>query len=261
MRHISLLLIFIPIICISGFTWAASCERCYENIADDKRLCTECELSTSNRLTDMKSREIQIANAITSARENYRSVLEEIIQYYMDIGNHLRLKSARKELKALNKVPQRRYLSAKEMITDISPSKNIENANILFEDAKAYKNSLNIIKKKAKLISAVARFKKVIDDYPESDKADDAAYELAGIYEGYYFKDYENAAFYYVKCYNLNEKTDKPARFKAARIYDNHLEDYVEAARHYKMALETCKETQYLEIARTRFEQLKKEGY
>jgi hypothetical protein len=261
MRHLSLLLMFISAMCISGFTWAASCERCYEKIDDDKRLCTECELSTSNRLTDMKSREIQIANAITSARDNYRNALEEIIQYYMDIGNHLRLKSARKELKALNKVPQRRYLSAKEMITDISPSKNIEDANILFEDGKAYKNPLNIIKKKAKLVSAAARFKKILDDYPESDKADDAAYELAGIYEGYYFKDYEGAAFCYVKCYNLNENTDKPARFKAARVYDKHLEDYVEAARHYKMALETCKETEYLSIAETRFEQLKKEGY
>ena len=209
----------------------------------------------------MKSREIQIANAVTSARENYKNALEEIIQYYMDIGNHLRLKSARKELKALNKVPQRRYLSEKEILTDISPSKNIEDANILFQDGKAYKNPLNIIKRKAKLISAAARFKKIIEDYPESDKADDAAYELAEIYEGYYFKDYEGAASYYVKCYNLNEKTDKPARFKAARIYDNHLDDYVEATRHYEMALDTCKETEYLEIAKTRLEQLKKEGY
>lgn len=261
MRHISLLLMFISTICISGYAWAASCERCYEKIADDKQFCTVCELSTSNRLIDMRSREIQIANAITSARDNYRNALEEIIQYYMDIGNHLRLKKARKELKALNKVPQRKYLFAKEIITDISPSKNIEDANILFEDGKAYKNPLNIIRKKRKLTLAVARFKKIIEDYPESDKADDAAYELAGIYEGFYFKDYENAAFYYVKCYNLNEKTDKPVRFKAARVYDNHLDDYVEAVRHYKMALETCKETEYLRIAETRLEQLKKEGY
>ena len=156
MRHISLLLMFISIMCISGFTWAASCERCYEKITDDKQFCTECELSTSNRLIDMKSREIQIANAITSARDNYRNALEKIIQYYMDIGNHLRLKSARKELKALNKVPQRRYLSAKEILTDISPSKDIEDANILFQDGKAYKNPLNIIKRKAATPNGVA---------------------------------------------------------------------------------------------------------
>jgi len=252
---------FIPIMCIAGFTWAGSCERCYEKIADGKQFCVECELSTSNRLTNMKSRESQIANSVLSARESYKRALEEIIQYYMDIGNHLKLMSARKELKALNKVPQRKYLSDKDVIGEISPSKNIEDANILFQDGKAYKNPLNIVKRKSKLISAVTRFKKILKDYPESDKADDAAYELAEIYEGYYFKDYEGAAFYFVKCYSLNEQTDKPARYKAALVYDNHLADYVEAARHYKMALDTCKDTDYLEVAKTRLEQLKKEGY
>ncbi len=261
MRRISFLLMFIPIMCIAGFTWAGSCKRCYENIADGKQLCVECELSTSNRLTNMESRESQIANSVISARESYKRALEEIIQYYMDIGNHLKLKSARKELKALNKVPQRKYLSDKDVIGEISPSKNIEDANILFQDGKAYKNPLNIVKRKSKLISAATRFKKILKDYPESDKADDAAYELAEIYEGYYFKDYEGAAFYFVKCYSLNEQTDRPARYKAALVYDNHLADYVEAARHYKMALDTCKDTDYLAIAKTRLEQLKKEGY
>ena len=95
MRHISLFLIFILSIYTSGVTWAASCERCYEKIVDDKQLCSECKLSTSKRLTDMKSREVQIANVITFARENYKNALEELIQYYMNIGNHLRLERAR----------------------------------------------------------------------------------------------------------------------------------------------------------------------
>ena len=70
----------------------------------------------------MKSREVQITNVITSARENYKNALEELIQYYMDIGNHLRLKKARKELKALNKVPQLKYLKvAKGITTNIYP--------------------------------------------------------------------------------------------------------------------------------------------
>lgn len=261
MRHILLLLMFISTMCISGFTWAASCERCYEKIADNEQLCTECELSTSNRLTDMRSREIQIANSIASARETYKNALEELIQYYMDIGNHLRLKKARKELKALNKVPQRKYLTAKEIIADISLGKNIEDANILFEDGKAYKNPLNILKKKAKLEYAAVRFKKILNDYPESDKADDAAYELAGIYESHYFKDYESSVFYYVTCYNLNENTDKPARFKAARVYDKHLKDYKEAVINYRKVLRNSKDEATRSIAKARLKQLKKEGY
>ncbi|MHC4308123.1 MAG: hypothetical protein ACYSR7_05825 [Planctomycetota bacterium] len=92
MRHVSLLLIFFLSVCISGVTWAASCERCYEKVADVNNLCAECKLSTSSRLTDMKSREVRITNVITSARENYKNALEELVQYYMDVGNHLRLK-------------------------------------------------------------------------------------------------------------------------------------------------------------------------
>ncbi len=261
MRHISLLLIFILSIHISGVTWAASCERCYEKITDDKQLCIECELSTSNRLTDMKSREVQIASVITSARENYKNALEELIQYYMDIGNHLRLERARKELKSLNKVPQREYLSTKEIIIGKSPSKNIEEANILFQDGKEYINLLSITNKKSELKSAETRFKKIVDEYPESDKADDAAYELARIYEGAYFKDYEKAVFYYVKCYSLNASTDEPAHFKAAWIYDKHLMNYKEAVINYRRVLKHSKDETDRYWARTRFMQLRKQGY
>lgn len=69
---------------MSGLTLAASCERCYEQIADGKEFCTECELSTSKKLTDMKFREEQVTNTIISSRENYKNSLEELIQYYMD---------------------------------------------------------------------------------------------------------------------------------------------------------------------------------
>ena len=144
---------------------------------------------------------------------------------------------------------------------NINPSKNIEEANILFEDGKSYKSSLNIINKKSKLLSAEARFKKIIKDYPESDKMDDAAYELADIYDSYYFKDYESAAFYYVKCYNLNENTDKPARFKAACVYDKHLKDFKEAVKNYSKVLKYSKDGAHLITAEMRLKQLTKEGY
>lgn len=261
MRRVSSLLIFISIICFATFSWAGSCKRCYERIADGKQLCTECELSTSDRLTNLQSREERITKAITSAREDYKNALEELIQYYMDIGNHLRLKKARKELKALSKVPQLKYLSAGSKTSKISPTKNIEEANLLFQDGVTYKNSLNVIKKKSKLKSAEARFKKILDDYPASDKADDAAYELADIYEGIYFRDYENAVFYYVKCYSLNSSTDKPAYFKAAWIYDKHLKDYKEAVINYRKVLRHSRDEAHRFTAKARLKQLKKEGF
>ncbi len=261
MRYLPLLLVFALTMALSSLTWAGSCERCYEKIADDKQLCTECELSTTSRLTDMKTRESQIVNAITTARTNYKNALEEIIQYYMDIGNHSRLKKARKELKSLSEMPQLKYLTASEKTTSPSQSLNIEEANILFQDGEAYRSSINPVKKKLKLKSAEIRFKKILTNYPKSDKADDAAYELASMYESRYFKDYESAAFYYAKCYRLNASTDKPARFKAAWIYDKHLNDYKKAIKIYRSVIRNSKDEAYRFTAKNRLQQLKKEGY
>jgi len=255
-RNIIILSLIASIFSISNFAWAASCERCYERITDGQRFCEACTLNESRDLSAMKSSEGQIVDTIKSSRESYKNALTELIQFYMDIGYHLRVQKARKELKALNKVPQLKYLTAKKDVLDISPTKNIEDANILFQDGKNYKNVLNLTGRKSKLSYAAARFKKILDEYPESDKADDAAYELAGVYESHHFKDYEGSAFYYVKCYELNPYTDRPARFKAARVYDNYLGNNAEAVRHYEMALETCKETEYLKITKERLDTL-----
>jgi len=261
MRNIIILSLIVSIFSISRITWAASCERCYEWIAGDQKLCEACTLNTTRDLSEMKSSEEQIINTIRSSRESYKGALMELIQLYMDIGYHSRVQKARNELNALNKIPQLKYLSATEDVSDISPRKNIEEANILFQDGKNYKNILNLTSRKSKLTYAVARFKKILDEYPESDVADDAAYELADVYESHHFKDYEGSAFYYVKSYELNPYTDRPARFKAARVYDIHLGDYAEAVRNYEIALETCKETEYLRIAKERLGELRKQGY
>ncbi|ODS32746.1 MAG: hypothetical protein SCARUB_02129 [Candidatus Scalindua rubra] len=262
MKYITKLLLIISIVSFSSSVWAASCELCYEKISGDEKYCEQCKLKFSRNLSEMKSKEEHIINAINSSRESYKNALMELVQFYLDIGYQLRLEKVRKELKALNKVPQPKYLTVKEKVTNVKkPIKNIEDANILFQDGKTYKSSLSVINKKTNLLTAVKRFKKLMDDYPESDKVDDAAYELAGIYEGFYFKDYEGAAFYYVKCYEINPTTDKPARYMAARVYDMYLKDYAEAVRNYELALETCKIEEYLEITKSRLDELRKQGY
>ncbi len=294
MRHITILLLTILIAGYSGLTWAATCEYCYQLISKGEKYCEECKLRSepvrdlpvvtseeeqiistpepseeqtistpepSRDLSGMKFREKQIVNNIKFSRENYKTALTELIQFYLDIGYQLRLKKARKEQKAFNKVPQFRYLTAKEeVITDIRPVKNIEAANILFQDGMMYKRSLCFINKTSKLLSAIRRFKTVIDDYAGSDKTDDAAYELADIYDSFYFKDYEGAAYYYVKCYELNPDTDKPARYMAGRVYDKYLKDYAKAIQNYEMALNTCREEKFRKIAKERLEEFRKQG-
>ena len=262
MRSVIVFSLIISILSFSAYAWGDSCDRCYVQIADGEKFCEACTLNSSRDLSEMKSKEEQIANSIKSSRESYKNALMELIQFYLNIGHHHRLQKARMELKALSKVPQSEYLYTRESVSDISPTKNIEVANILFEDGKNYKNIFNLSAGgKTNLSNAAVRFKKILDDYPESDKADDAAYELADISEGIDFKDYEGAVYYYVRCYELNPNTDRPARYMAARIYDKYLRDYKEAIRNYEMALKTCENKRLLRIANKRLDELRKQGY
>lgn len=240
---------------------SATCEYCYEKTYEGEKYCEECKLRFSRDISDIKSREEQNVRILNTARDDYRRALTNLLQHYLDIGNHFRLKAAKRELKALNKVPQYKFFIEKENFTINRLTRNIEDANRLFSEGVVYKNSLNLLNKKTKLLYAVSMFESVINDYPESDKVDDAAYELAGIYEGHHFKDYETAAYYYVKCYESNPDTEKPASYMAGRIYDVYIKDIVQAKQNYELTLETCKDKEYLEKALLRLVEFKEQGY
>lgn len=227
MKYITILLLMILIISYSGFTWAATCGTCYEIIPKGEKYCGECkpksEPMPSRNFPGIESREKQIIITPKSSRS-------------------LPIMKPEKE----------------QIITDIRPAKNIEVANILFQDGRMYKKSLCFWRKRSKLLTAITRFRMIISDYAESDKADDAAYELARIYRSFYFRDYAGAAHYYVTCYELNPNTDKPARYMAARIYDLKLKDRARAIQNYELALKTCRIEKYRKIAESRLGMLRK---
>ncbi len=214
----------ISFISYSGFIWAATCEYCYEIISKGERYCEVCKLSSEpiRDLPGVTYEEEQIIDTPEPSRDLYG----------MEYGEEY-----------------------------IRPVRDIEVANYLFQDGKMYKKSLCIFNKSSKLLSAIVRFKTVINDYGESDKIDDAAYELARIYNGFYFKDYEGAAYYYVKCYEWNPDTDKPARYMAGRVYDKHLKDYPKAIQNYEMALQTCRVERYRKKAQKRLDKLREKGF
>jgi len=288
MRYIAIFLIAVSIISYTAIAWAEHCEYCYEKISRGERFCSECKLKVdkgpseselrlpsncelcyekisagerfcmeckqklSGNGSSIRFQEEQLVSELNASRESYRRSLVDLIQYYMDVGDHQRLTNSRKELKALNKVPQYKYIIKVLIAANVMSTENIEAANTLFHNGLVYKNSLNILNKRSNLLFAVSRFEEIMKEYPESDKADDAAYELGSIYESFYFKDYEVAAYYYVKCYELNPNTDKPARYLAGRVYDIYLKDYDNARQNYELALETCRNEKYLKIAESR---------
>ena len=111
-------------------------------------------------------------------------------------------------------------------------------ANSLYAEAVRLEEQagpLKVVKDEALLRKALDKYNQFISKYPKSDKIDDAAFRMAGIYE--YLKDYTNAVQYYQRTYQWNPQTPTVARFKAAYLLDNQLGRRAEALQIYQEAL------------------------
>lgn len=207
------------------------CLNCFDQIDENEKYCVVCKTKLS--VDELKTREEQLIHAVIVSRENYRKSLKEILEYYQSTGNQLRLQKARRELDALDKVPQPLYTDkGLESVSTGVTLRDIEEANILFNDAMMYKKSFG----KENRFTAIKRLEKLIQEYPDSNKAGDAAFEIARIYESGYFGDYESAASYYIKSYQLNPHIKQPVLLKAAIIYERMLGDVNKAKAIYKQA-------------------------
>lgn len=243
---------------VSAF--AGNCIYCLEQFDENDIYCEACKVKLS--IDDLKSKEAKLVKILKISRENYKKALAELESFYLGIGNRLRSNNVRTELKALSKVPQALYnTDLNETETDQpvieTGKKSIEEADILFFDANSYRNVLPGIKRENSLNMAAERYKRIIEKYPESDKASDAAYFLAEIYNEPSFSAYENAASLYVKCYEEDHATDKPALYKAALTYDYKLDNLKEAINYYKLAAEKSLGEKYQKRAKRRLDELK----
>lgn len=210
---------------------ATYCLNCFDQIAETEQYCAACKTKLPG--SESKTREEQLISAVTVSRENYRKALEEIREYYQSAGDQLRLQAARKELDALDKVPQLRYTDeGLESVRTGLILRDREEANLLFKDAMMYKKTIT----KENCIATIKRFEKLIQEYPDSDKVGDAAFEIAAIYESGFLGDYESAARYYIKSYQLNPHIEQHALLKAAEIYERKLYDLNKAKAIYKQA-------------------------
>ncbi|MFQ5976484.1 MAG: tol-pal system YbgF family protein [Candidatus Hydrothermarchaeales archaeon] len=259
MKYYVPLIIFMCVFCIQSALWAESCEICFEKTASGEKLCPSCKKQYPTYNTS--SREEQLLTTVTKTRKNHRRALWELVQFYQIIGNHTRLRTAQRELEDFDRSPQPLYSLLLVNKENVHPSQSIPMADALFEEGKALKSSYDIINKKAKQTMALEDFSRILQEYPESDKADDAAFEIAEIYSGLFFKEYEWAAEHYVKSHRWGPESSRPALYLAAKIYDEKLKDYPKAAQLYKEAAEVSPTTKLKKISKKRAEELAKLGF
>ena len=183
--------------------------------------------------------EIDLVEQVTTFRQDYRRSLELLVQHYTIVGDNKKLNWAQDELRALDRMPQYRYIIDAEVLpADLVASERIPAADELYLEAvetQRQADPIRVLKDEEQLRVALEMYRQLIRQYPSSDKIDDAAYRMAGIHES--FKEYEVALLYYKRAYQWEPDTPYPARFHAASLLDKKLLRRDEALELYQEAL------------------------
>jgi tetratricopeptide (TPR) repeat protein len=184
--------------------------------------------------------EVDLVEDLMARRAEYRQSLAQLHEYYHSMGNVNNRRWAQHEMDALDSVPQYLYLQPGQAApsTLVAVSSDAQ-ANALFKEAeRLYREAtgLVIFIDEDKMRGALSRYNRLIEEFPTSNKIDDAAYQAGRIYE--HFKDWQIAADYYQRCFQWNEVTARPARFRAAYVTDQRLHKRTEALPLYQMAVE-----------------------
>ncbi|MCE5186217.1 MAG: hypothetical protein LLF76_08850 [Planctomycetaceae bacterium] len=191
--------------------------------------------------------EVDFVENLAAARVAYRQSLEGLLSYYRSVGNATKAQWAQTELRTFDQMVRYQYIQPAEWTPkNLQAESAIPEADALYDRAIAlYRESggMIIVASRSKLQEALGMFNQLIQQYPSSDKIDDAAYRAARIYE--YLRNYELAAVYYQRAFQWNPETPFPARFRAAYIMDQRLRMRREALQLYQESL--VKEARFVE--------------
>ncbi|CAN5233090.1 hypothetical protein BH10PLA2_BH10PLA2_25540 [soil metagenome] len=182
--------------------------------------------------------DIDKVEKLLAARREYQSSLEQLRMHYVAAGDTERAQWAADELTQYHRILKQAY----RLELDVPPPtlqglQNINEANELFRQALSFKENSGLPwtaryvdnQRRAELL-----FQQLLSNYPQSDKIDNAAYQLGEIYEGNAFKQYRRSAQYYERCFQWNPKTHLDARLKAAHLYDHNLQERTRAIELYR---------------------------
>jgi TolA-binding protein len=201
--------------------------------------------------------DVEFVERLLAARRDYQVALEELRKHYLTAGDLERARWAEEELVQFHRISKHAY----RLELDVPPPTlqaqyNIPEANELYRRAMTYKDKgwgTDYIdnQRRAELL-----FQQLLTQYPQSDKIDDAAYQLGDIYESKAYRQYRRAALYFERCFQWNPNTQFDARLRAARLYDRNLSERSEAIRLYREVATHETDSKRLQEAQKRLSEL-----
>ena len=206
--------------------------------------------------------DVHLVERALAARKEYEQSLKALYEHYAKIGDKQRLQWAQRELMAYHLMWKPSYnLDVKDVPPPTLEARvNVREANELYKSAMEYKGKgfgedyvLNM--RRAELL-----LREVLDKYPNSDKIGDVAYQLADIYEGRAYKQYDRAAKYYERSYQWAKGARTDARLRAAVLYDRQLNERTKAVELYRAVVDHDTNPDHIKQAEKRIGELTGRG-
>ncbi|MCS7016704.1 MAG: hypothetical protein NZM42_11385 [Gemmatales bacterium] len=201
--------------------------------------------------------DLPLVEKVIAARKQYQQALEQLREHYLRTGDVERQQWVEEELIGFHRITKRAYILELDVPPpSLKPEHNIPEANELFRRAMQFKGRGYGQEYEDNMRRAELLLQQLLTYYPQSDKIDDAAYQLGEIYENRPFRQYRRAAWYYERSFQWNPNTSNDARLRAARIYDRILQERGKAIQLYREVINYDADPQRVEEARRRLKEL-----
>ena len=179
--------------------------------------------------------DLELVQKLIALRRDYQKTLEQLHTHYKQAQDKERERWAEEELLSFHRIPKHAFI----LDLDVPPpnlngSQNVIEANKIFMWAMKFKDhgfGTEYIDNQRR---AEVLLQDILTRYPHSDKISDVAFMLGDLYESKAYRQYYRAVEYYQRCYQWNPKTSHEARIRAARLYDQKLNNKPKAIELYR---------------------------
>jgi len=185
------------------------------------------------------AREVDLVEAVVAHRRDYIQSLRELNRYYATQGVETKRRWSMMELDGILATKRFRYLMDAEVPAgSLTADQSIREADELYERGlelmRRGGHGIPAIYRKDRMVEAADVLRQLIEQYPGSDKIDDAAFYCGEIHKDYLPGQEAIAVQWYERAWEWNPETPHPARFQAAVVYDYRLHDRDRALELYQ---------------------------
>ncbi len=213
-------------------------------------------------IEDPDVREVDIVESLVGHRNEYHRTLASLGRLYAERGNEPKRRMVEDERAGLDRVLTFKYmLDAEIPPASLTSTEQIDEADRLYirgyDLLRRGGHGIPALYREELMIKALKTFKTLIEQYPTSDKIDDAAFYCGEIHSGYLPDQELIAVRWYERAWQWDPQTPHPARFRAARLYDLRLQDRARALELYHAVTHhEAMNTAHVRVATGRIQQL-----